>query len=74
MTPSEIMVKKRVIPLIYSLIYSIIHVSVMLIMMSMNGYVILGIILGYVGGFFVFSDECPKKEGEKCGGECHLSK
>lgn len=56
MTSGEIMVKKRVIPAFYAVIYAFLHVSIMLVMMSMNGYVILAIIAGYTAGFAIFSD------------------
>ena len=55
MTKNEMIIKKRVIPFFYSLIYSILHVGIMLVMMTMNCYVILAIIVGYTLGFFLFS-------------------
>jgi len=62
LTANEWIVKKRVIPFFYSLIYSFLHVVIMLIMMSMNGYVILAIIMGYTVGFLVFFESCESKK------------
>lgn len=71
LTSREIIVKKRVIPAIYAIIYACLHVAIMLVMMSMNGYVILSIILGYTIGFAVFSDPpCQAKVEKSCAGGC----
>ncbi len=71
MTTKEILVRKRVIPAIYAIIYAFLHVSIMLVMMSMNGYVILAIIAGYTLGFAVFSDKpCASKNETGCAKGC----
>lgn len=67
MTSGEIIVKKRVIPAFYAVIYAFLHVSIMLVMMSMNGYVILAIIAGYTAGFAIFSDPpCASQKETAC--------
>lgn len=43
----------------------------MIIMMSMNAYVIMAIILGYTLGYFCFSDVCKKKLKNECSERCH---
>lgn len=71
LTSREIIVKKKVIPAIYAIIYACLHVAIMLVMMSMNGYVILAIIFGYTIGFAVFSDPpCKSKTESSCAGGC----
>lgn len=71
LTTREIIVKKRIIPAIYAIIYACLHVAIMLVMMSMNGYVILAIIFGYTIGFAVFSDPpCKSKSEKSCAGGC----
>lgn len=71
LTSREIIIKKRVIPAIYAIIYACLHVAIMLVMMSMNGYVILAIIFGYTIGFAVFSDPpCKSKTEKSCAGGC----
>jgi hypothetical protein len=71
MTSGEIIVKKRVIPAFYAVIYAFLHVSIMLVMMSMNGYVILAIIAGYTAGFAIFSDPpCVSKKESGCAKGC----
>lgn len=62
--------KNVVIPIIYYLIYSTLHVAIMLIMMSMNGYVIIAIILGYTFGYLAFNDICKNKLQNKCHAGC----
>lgn len=42
----------------------------MIIMMSMNGYVILAIIIGYTAGYGLLSDSCKLKKGKSCAGGC----
>jgi hypothetical protein len=71
MTSNEIIIRKRVIPAFYGVIYAFLHVSIMLVMMSMNGYVILAIIAGYTAGFAVFSDTpCVSKKESGCSHGC----
>ena len=65
------MLKNKVIPLVYSLVRSFLHVVIMLIMMSMNGYVIIAIICGYMIGFAIFDKKCGKKSDDKCRGGCN---
>jgi hypothetical protein len=43
----------------------------MLIMMSMNAYVIAAIVVGFTSGFALFSDSCRLKKGKHCAGGCH---
>lgn len=58
----------------YYLYYSIMHILVMLLIMTMNGYVIIAIILGLTIGYIIFEE--PKEAAEKreedlpvsCGG------
>lgn len=53
--------------LIYYLIFSLLHVFIMLLFMTLNGYVILAIILGYSFGYLAFG-EVPNKTADK---ECY---
>jgi hypothetical protein len=60
-----------VIPAFYGIFYAILHVALMLVMMSMNGYVILAIIAGFTAGFAVFSDPpCKNKSETGCSHGC----
>jgi hypothetical protein len=71
MTAREVIIRKRVIPAFYAIIYAFLHVSIMLVMMSVNGYVILAIIAGYTAGFAVFSDPpCASKSENGCAKGC----
>ncbi len=67
MTSQQLIVKMKIIPIIYALLYAFLHVVIMIIMMSMNGYVILSIIVGYTAGYAVFSDPpCKQKPERTC--------
>lgn len=59
------------IPTLYALFYALFHVAIMLIMMSMNGYVILAIVAGFTVGFAAFSDPpCSSKSEGGCAKGC----
>ena len=60
MTNKEIFVRNSLLPAIQGVIQAFLHVCIMVIMMSMNGYVIGAIILGYVFVFLAFC-EVPKE-------------
>lgn len=60
MTNKEIFVRNSLLPAIQGVFQAFLHVCIMVIMMSMNGWVILAIIVGYIIGFLVFC-EIPKE-------------
>jgi hypothetical protein len=70
LTKNEIFLKRWIIPFFYSLIYASLHVIIMIIMMSMNGFVIISIIIGYTAGFGLFSDSCKFKKAKACAHGC----
>lgn len=43
----------------------------MIIMMSMNGFVIIAIIVGYTAGYGVFNDSYKMENRKSCAMECH---
>ena len=42
----------------------------MIIMMSMNGFVIVAIIIGYTAGYGLLSDSCKFKKTKSCAHGC----
>ena len=70
MSSKELILQKKIIPFFYSLIHSFLHVVIMIAMMSMNGYVILAIIIGYTSGFALFYKPLDKKVKGDCHGTC----
>ena len=49
------------------IIYGVLHVFTMVLIMSMNFYIIISIILGAIVGYFSSSkDYCPKKNTHDC--------
>ena len=65
------MAGKWLIPFVFALSNHTCQVTIMIIMMSMNAYVIMAIILGFTLGYFVFLDKCKLKKGsKKCKGGC----
>lgn len=72
MTSQELLVKRWIIPVIYSFIFAFLHVAIMLVMMSMNGWVILSVIVGYTMGFALFNHD-SKKENCPCDSEIKWS-